>query len=274
MLSKCSHYCPTLDALWASNYSQYTPWPEVPPKTPINPQREYFTTKDLFCIKLIFQGFPDFMLTIYFKICLLHAYVGNLNIPTAREYCYLGIVISLTGSLITAQQKLRQKGLRSYFSLKKMIDIRSLRKSTVFKLFDSLILPVAGYGCEVWLPETWCIRNLVDPSSDGELKIISRDPIEKLHLSFLKWTLGVIVNNKTSNAAVWGDTGRFPLVVTLAKQVLKYHNRLQSMDHSNSNSLVRHAYKEQKALNLTWYSRINDLNWKTSELCKVSMPLS
>ena len=54
--------------------------------------------------------------------------------------------------------ELRKKGLRSYFSLKNLVDISELTVKTLFKLFDALILPVVSYGCQVWLPSTWMIR--------------------------------------------------------------------------------------------------------------------
>ena len=41
--------------------------------------------------------------------------------------------------------------------------------------------------------------------------MIAKDPLEIIKLSVLKWTMGV--HKKTSNSAVWGDTGRYPLVI-------------------------------------------------------------
>ena len=64
---------------------------------------------------------------------------GDTEIPSAREYCYLGVSFSLHGTLRPAQAQLRQKGLRSYFALKRMLDLRELRKSVFFRLFDALI---------------------------------------------------------------------------------------------------------------------------------------
>ena len=43
---------------------------------------------------------------------------GDVKIPSVCEYCYLGITFTLNGSLNIAQQKLKQKGLRSYFAKK------------------------------------------------------------------------------------------------------------------------------------------------------------
>ena len=78
---------------------------------------------------------------------------GTTEVPSSREYCYLGVTFSLNGSLKLAQEKLRQKGLRSYFALKRMLDIRGLRKTVIFRLFDALISParylmVVKSGCQ------------------------------------------------------------------------------------------------------------------------------
>ena len=161
-------------------------------------------------------------------------FYGDTRILSEREYCYLGLTFSLSGALSTAQHKLKQKAIRSYFSLKKMIDFKSLKKELVFKLFDSLIQPVASYGCQVWLSETWFVKTMAEyPRSQGNiLQCIAKDPIEKLHLSFLKWTMGV--HRKTSNAAVWGDCGRYPLALELTKQVFSFYHRLEKLDQEDS----------------------------------------
>jgi len=67
---------------------------------------------------------------------------GEMTLPSVHEYTYLGITFTLMGSLKLAQIKLREKGLRIYFSLNSMLDLRYLRKTTVFKLFNTLIVPV------------------------------------------------------------------------------------------------------------------------------------
>ena len=181
-----------------------------------------------------------------------HFTLGESIIPSAREYCYLGIKFTLSGSLKTAQATLRQKALRGYFAVKRMLDIRHIRKSILFKIFDSLIQPIAAYACQIWLPSTSLFKSLIDEDRENtKLQSIALDPLENLHLSFLKWTMNV--HKYTSNAAVWGDCGRYPLGVVLSKMVFNYKERLQEMDSEGSEALVRHAYREQKQLNLTWY---------------------
>ena len=36
------------------------------------------------------------------------------------------------------------------------IEIKSLQKLlfVIFKIFDALVLPIASYGCQIWLPQT------------------------------------------------------------------------------------------------------------------------
>ena len=181
---------------------------------------------------------------------------GETQIAPAREYTYLGIVFTLSGSLKKAQTNLRQKALRSYFSLKSMVDLRQLKKNIIFKLFDSLILPVASYGCQVWLPYTNTLK-LLTSKTEGILRQISQDPLERVHLSFLKWTIAV--GKYTSNAAVWGDSGRYPLAIELLEQLCGYQNHLEQLETDNSPTLVRHAFAEQKTLKLTWYSNLDHL---------------
>ena len=74
---------------------------------------------------------------------------------------------------------------------------------------------------------------------------------EKVHLSFLKWALGV--HRKASNIGVWGETGRFPLIFEAIRLSLNYFKRIEALDR---NSLVSAALREQKALNLPWFKNI------------------
>ena len=70
----------------------------------------------------------------------------------------------------------------------------------------------------------------------------------------MKWTMNV--NKSTSNTAVWGDTGRYPLAIELTSQVYSNLGRLEGLDKEGCSSLVRHAYAEQRDLKLLWFSRL------------------
>ena len=111
---------------------------------------------------------------------------GTETIPSAKEYCYLGITYTLSGSLAKAQDELKKKGLRAYFQLTRMVDVRSLGTRCLLKLFDSLIVPIFTYGSQIWIFETNIIKMIASKTflSDKatSLKKIAEDPIEGIHL--------------------------------------------------------------------------------------------
>ena len=104
------------------------------------------------------------------------------SMATSQYYqsnCYLGITFSISGSFGHTQMQLKQKGLRAYFALKKNINLTSISKVAVFKLFDALVLPVASYGSQVWLTNTSMLRILTDQApKEKSLSKISMDPVE------------------------------------------------------------------------------------------------
>ena len=71
------------------------------------------------------------------------------------------------------------------------------------KLFDTLVLPILSYGCEVWGVDTNCGA-----------------AAEALHRDFLRRLLGV--RKSTANHMVLAELGRFPLQVHFWQQILRY----------------------------------------------------
>ena len=199
------------------------------------------------------------------KECYSFYYNGE-PIASTKLYCYLGICYSLSGSMKPAQIQLKQKALRAYFSLKKQVCIGSITKEAVFKLFDALIKPIVSYSFQTWGPSSELIKILAstDPYNikNEQFRKIYTDPLEKLHLSFLKWSLAV--TKQTSNTAIWGDSGRMPLGVILIKQLTNYYNKLNielklRKDEPQELPLACHALAEQKLLNLQWYTTLHSL---------------
>ena len=89
------------------------------------------------------------------------------------------------------------------------------------------------------------------------LSAMSTDPCERLQLTILKWVVGV--GKRTSNVAIWGDCGRTPIIVRFVKQMTDYFNRLAKLDIDDSNTLVRHAFAEQKKLGLSWFKNLDSM---------------
>ena len=170
--------------------------------------------------------------------------------------------MSLTGNYNIAVANLRKKALRGYFALRSIVDWRFFKRSSIIKLFDSLIKPILTYGCQIWLPylSKQEIHQLLPTTEDRNAKVtylFSKTAYEKTHLAILKWILGV--NKKTSNQAIWGDTGRVPISLTVVKQVLHYFNRVTATSEPEEMSIVQKAVKEQQALNLPWFATLREI---------------
>ena len=77
---------------------------------------------------------------------------------------------------------------------------------------------------------------------------------EKVHLSFLRWSLGV--HKKSSSIGCWGETGRYPMVYQTIKMTLKYYQRIANL---KPGSIIFAALQEQKSLKLPWYNHVESL---------------
>ena len=64
-------------------------------------------------------------------------------------------------------------------------------------------------------------------------------PCEKLHIRFLKYLLAV--NRKATNAAVMGELGRFPIMIDVLCNTVKY---FQSLFSDRASNLLTGALKE------------------------------
>ena len=120
------------------------------------------------------------------------------------------------------------------------------------KLFDALVKPILLYGCQVLAPHTTIFKNIAEMNNSGTnekyFTYLQNDSYEKFHLKFLKWSCGV--HRKASNIAIWGETGRKPLILNAIKLTIDYFDRAET---ANTTSLLHKSFCEQKKLNLDWY---------------------
>ena len=106
--------------------------------------------------------------------------------------------------------------------MRKIVDWRCLRRINLLMLIDVLIKPILMYGCEIWL---LCLAGttMVDAMNSGNARLPEKTvrtmlgtmPFEHVHLQMMKWILGV--NKKTSNSAIYGNTGRYLLSIVCSK---------------------------------------------------------
>lgn len=168
-------------------------------------------------------------------------YRGQI-IEIAREYCYLGINITLNGSFNPATTRLATQAKRALFKLSQ-IDIRR-NVEIAIHLYKSLVLPIAFYCSEIWAP---LYMKKLSKTEDNLYTVCDKFPLEKLNLKFCKYILGVKRNSK--NGAVRGELGMRPLLVELLGRACNYWMRICNRDPS---SLVYKAYTENKSIDDSW----------------------
>ena len=110
------------------------------------------------------------------------------------------------------------------------------------ELFDSLVLPILNYGCEVWDFEN---INL----------------IEKLHLKYLKYSLSLKMSTPTCMAL--GETGRFPVSIHINTRVVSFWSRI--IRTSNKNKLssimynIMYAHYRINTVESKWLKHVKNI---------------
>jgi hypothetical protein len=155
---------------------------------------------------------------------------GQTEILTTQKYCYLGIIFTPSGLFTEAVKSLYEKASKSFFLLRQL-NIRENVKLTL-KLFNSLVLPILHYGCEVWAP--FMFKNL---NENNYQSLCDSAYIEKLNIKLCKYILGV--NKKSTNIAVKAELGQFPLTIKALDLAFKFWHRLAFLEPE---VLVKKAY--------------------------------
>ena len=127
-------------------------------------------------------------------------YAGN-EIEIVNSFNYLGVVYSRGGSFNNTTKTTADKGLRASMSLFNITKGLEIPVSIMHNLFDTYVLSVLNYGCEIW----------------GYIKA---ENVERVHRKFCKRLLGV--KNSTNNLAVYSELGRFPLYIKRHTRIIKY----------------------------------------------------
>ena len=166
---------------------------------------------------------------------------NDKEIKKTDGYEYVGITFSTNKPTFKANyQNVREKSLRATYLARKLL-YNALGNnapiSTQIKIFDTQIRPILEYGCEIWYP-------------GSQIKLL-----ESVQMKFLRRALGI--KEQTSNLAVYGETGRFPLQLRQMELQLRYWCRLATMEPENP---LPHVYNELLKLhrcgNKTWCDNI------------------
>ena len=189
------------------------------------------------------------------KITRYKFYLDQNDIEIVQSYCYLGIVFSSCGTFSRAVKALYDKASKALFAMKK-IDTCDNALLTL-KLFDTLVLPIMTYSIEVWGPYFFDECKLENLHS---LKCMSESmSVEKINVKLCKYVLGV--SRKSSNDAVRGELGRYPILLMTMHHWIKFVSRSYTLPVDNILKLSLPTLPEflDKPIGLTWASKVQSL---------------
>ena len=169
-------------------------------------------------------------------------YIDEAELVIVRHYRNLGIMLSLSGSFTQALLDLTRRGQKAFFKLKNTFNNIPCSAPNCMHIFDHTVKPVLVYASEI--VGLFNNNKTVGVNSNNDSHFISnlysRNPLEKLNISMGKYVFGV--NKRTTNLAIYGELGRYPLYIDTIISMIKYWVRLCKNTHHDP--LLREAYEE------------------------------
>jgi len=133
-------------------------------------------------------------------------------------FLYLGIRLNYNNRMKVAQKDIYDRASRAMFSLLKKGKQKNLPVDVMIDMFDKMIVPILTYGCEVW-------------------GFTDADIANRLQLKFLKIIFRL--RRSTPSYMVYGETGVYPIDVTIKNRIINFWMKLVSNEHdSKLSSLV------------------------------------
>jgi hypothetical protein len=171
----------------------------------------------------------------------LFYYMGT-QVDKVEQYTYLGVLFHRKGDFKAAVDVLAVAARKAMFGMmRRCVSMGITDIKLKCQLFDTLVLPVLSYGCEVW---------------GTHYMIDGCEVFEKVHRLFLRKVLGV--RKSTANFMLYAEFGRLPLQFIWQKQIMKFYNRMIELNEAGSIRLLVDAFKwahEQHAQH-TWVAQL------------------
>jgi hypothetical protein len=152
------------------------------------------------------------------KVDAQFRYMGQV-LETVQQFKYLGVIISSNGKYTECKKHLYNQGLKAMYAIISKGRLLQLPVDVMLHLFESMIVPILLYSCEVWGNE-------------------KSDILERLHLKLCKHIL--YLKQSTPNCMVYGETGRFPLLLTIKQRMVKYWGKI--ITKTNNDAFVCRMY--------------------------------
>ena len=157
----------------------------------------------------------------------------NQPIEQVDRYCYLGTIMTPSGTFKETWNYINDKATKAYFSIRQSLDmLHGILVQTYLKIFNSVIIPIIIYRSEVWGAYIKC-KNISDP-----IHIFNNNKhvTEKLHNKFCKFLLRV--KKSTSVVACLAELGQYPIITNIMNKMLSYYTNIA---HNDECTLARKA---------------------------------
>ena len=136
-----------------------------------------------------------------------------------HQFKYLGLTLETQGGFREAIAQLCASARRAAFAVRHRCCRQGISSlDCILKLFNTKVLPILSYGCEVWFGN--CCKD--------ETKRRWAKAAEQVHKDFLRGILGV--SRRAPTAAVLTEFGTYPLAVHWAKVAARFQKRAQCME--------------------------------------------
>ena len=174
-------------------------------------------------------------------------YFNGERIEVVKQYKYVGALVSphktISGDTFAKNTDyLCAQARKASFAMTKRLENASPTPMNLqISLFDTLVKSILTYSSEIW-----------------GVRKDARDQIDVFFKQFLKYHMRV--KNSTSDIIVYGETGTFPISITILANIFAFYHRLSNMsDHF----LVKKVFTSLRHLSnggfKTWISEVNSL---------------
>ena len=146
-------------------------------------------------------------------------------------YKYLGLCFSKNCTYSLTKKCIKEQATKAMFLLKSRISNLNLPIDCQLKPFDQTILPILLYGCEIWGLENCSIIESVFHFIVLLYYICITIVLYCTYGVFWRSILGV--KRSTPLYMIYGELGRFPLVLYVKSRMINYWCRMLNNDNKN-----------------------------------------
>ena len=162
--------------------------------------------------------------------------IYDTPIERVDSFCYLGIVFRYNNTFQNAIKHNIDKARKAVFKISVLLNEIDLDVKTRIHLFDTLILPILLYGCEIWGFE-------------------NVEQIEVFRRKYLRYILQV--RKSTPNAMVYGELGRYELRYMIWQRMANFWKSI-ARENGNYSNVIYGAIVENNFEN-KWLISIKNI---------------